>query len=224
MLHCACQKPKELGYSYELWTYALLQTHVRQQCVEAQHPSLQQLSRSRLHKILTQGEIRPHKIRSYVERRDPQFAPKMVEVLHVYKEVEIVNQELVQGTLKETPRVTISYDEKPGIQAIAVTQAGSTLLGRNTEVSGKMSMKNGKRSIQMLEFLSAGAHSRLRSASGEADSRMLGAGEVVEFDAGKVLETWMASVSTYERLLTKPECPRNEFGRPYGIIHARPFW
>lgn len=121
VLHCACQKPKELGYSYELWTYALLQTHVRRQCVEAQHPSLQQLSRSRLHKILTQGEIRPHKIRYYVERRDPQFAPKMVEVLHVYKEVEIVNQELVQGTLKETPRVTISYDEKPGIQAIAVT-------------------------------------------------------------------------------------------------------
>src|SRR5215472_11540815 len=22
--HCACQKPKELGYSYELWTYRLL--------------------------------------------------------------------------------------------------------------------------------------------------------------------------------------------------------
>src|SRR5215471_7288549 len=22
--HCACQKPKELGYSYELWTYKLL--------------------------------------------------------------------------------------------------------------------------------------------------------------------------------------------------------
>ena len=45
----------------------------------------------------------------------------MVEVLHVYKEVEIVNRELLQGTLKEPPRVTISYDEKPGIQAIAVT-------------------------------------------------------------------------------------------------------
>ncbi len=24
VLHCACQKPKELGYSYELWTYKLL--------------------------------------------------------------------------------------------------------------------------------------------------------------------------------------------------------
>ena len=121
VLHCACQKPKELGYPDELWTYSLLQKHVRQHCVEAEHPSLNQLSRSRLHKILTQGEILPHKIRYYVERRDPEFEAKMVEVLHVYKEVEIVNAELVGGTLKEPPLVTISYDEKPGIQAIAVT-------------------------------------------------------------------------------------------------------
>jgi transposase len=119
--HCACQKPKELGYADELWTFSLLQKHVRKHCTEAGHPSLIQLSRSRLHRILTQGEIRPHKIRYYVERRDPEFESKMVEVLHVYKEVEIVNAELVQGTLKEPPVVTISYDEKPGIQALATT-------------------------------------------------------------------------------------------------------
>ena len=80
-----------------------------------------ELSRSRLHRILTQGEIRPHKIRYYVERRDPEFEAKMAVVLHVYKEVEIVNEELVKGTLKEPPVVTISYDEKPGIQALATT-------------------------------------------------------------------------------------------------------
>ena len=40
----------------------------------------------------------------------------MIEVLHVYKDVEIVNAGLVEGTLKEPPTVTISYDEKPGIQ------------------------------------------------------------------------------------------------------------
>src|SRR5216683_277565 len=121
VLHCACKKPKELGYSYELWTYSLLQEHVRKHCVDAGHPSLTELSRSRLHRILTQGEILPHKIRYYVERRDPEFEPKMAAVLHVYKEVEIVNAELVQGTLKEPPVVTISYDEKPGIQALATT-------------------------------------------------------------------------------------------------------
>jgi transposase len=121
VLHCACQKPKELGYSYELWTYALLQAHIRKNCVAAGHPSLVQLSRSKLHRILTQGEIRPHKVRYYVERRDPEFERKMAEVLHVYKEVEIVNAQMVKGTLKEPTTVTISYDEKPGIQALATT-------------------------------------------------------------------------------------------------------
>ena len=121
VLHCACQKPKELGYAYELWTYALLQRHVRTHCVEAGHPSLKEVSRSKLHRILTQGEVRPHKIRYYVERRDPEFERKMVTVLHVYKEVEIVNAGLAKGTLREPDIVTISYDEKPGIQALATT-------------------------------------------------------------------------------------------------------
>jgi transposase len=121
VLHCACQKPKDLGYAYELWTYSLLQGHVRKHCVEAGHPSLTELSRSRLHRILTQGEIRPHKIRYYVERRDPEFEAKMAVILHLYKEVDIVHAEVLEGTLKEPPVVTISYDEKPGIQALATT-------------------------------------------------------------------------------------------------------
>lgn len=79
------------------------------------------LSRSKLHRILTQAEVKPHKIRYYVERRDPEFARKMIEVLHVYKDVEIVNAGLLEGTLREPSTVTISYDEKPGIQALATT-------------------------------------------------------------------------------------------------------
>ena len=119
--NCACPKPKELGYSYELWTYKLLTAHVREHCVAAGHPALRQLSRSKLHKILRQGELRPPQIRYYVERRDPAFETKMANVLHVYKEIEIVN-ELRRGE-PERPlgMVTISYDEKPGIQALAVT-------------------------------------------------------------------------------------------------------
>src|SRR5579863_115959 len=78
---CACQKPKQWGYSYELWTYQLLTTHIRRHCGAAGHPVLQKLSRSKLHKILRQGELKPHKIRYYMERRDPDFAAKMVQVL-----------------------------------------------------------------------------------------------------------------------------------------------
>jgi len=119
--HCACQKPKDLGYSYELWTYKLLTAHVRGHCVAAGHPALLKLSRSKLHKILRKGELRPHKIRYYVERRDLDFEIKMANVLHVYKEVEIVNEYLRGEAGRQLGMVTISYDEKPGIQALAVT-------------------------------------------------------------------------------------------------------
>ena len=119
--NCACQKPKELGYSYELWTYKLLTAHVHRHCVAAGHPALQKLSRSKLHKILRQGALRPHKIRYYVERRDAAFEAKMANVLHVYKEVEIVNEYRRGEPGRSLGMVTISYDEKPGIQALGVT-------------------------------------------------------------------------------------------------------
>jgi transposase len=124
--NCACLKPKQLGYSYELWTYRLLAAHIRAHCVAAGHPALANLSRSKLHKILHAGEIHPHKIRYYVERRDPAFEAKMASILHVYKEVEIINNGLLRGELREGDvrqlgMVTVSYDEKPGIQALGVT-------------------------------------------------------------------------------------------------------
>lgn len=124
--NCACQKPKDLGYSYELWTYKLLTAHIRQNCVAEGHPLLAALSRSKLHKILHEGELRPHKIRYYVECRDPAFESKMANVLHVYREVEIINDGLLRGEMRngdagQLGMVTVSYDEKPGIQALAVT-------------------------------------------------------------------------------------------------------
>ena len=47
----------------------------------------------------------------------------------------------------------------------------------------------------------------LEAASGEANLRLLGAGQALEFDAGKVLETWMASASTYEKVPGEPRPP-----------------
>jgi transposase len=117
----ACQKPKDLGYAQELWTYQLLTGHIRREAPGAGHTGLARLSRSKLHRILGQGELRPHRVRYYGERRDPAFAQKMAAVLHVYKEVEIINQGLVTGAIREPSTVTVSYDEKPGIQALAVT-------------------------------------------------------------------------------------------------------
>ncbi len=115
LLSLACQKPKELGYSYELWTTDLLAKHARKNCRKAKHSSLLQLSRGTVSKILSEHEIRPHKIKYYLEKRDPAFDEKMAQVLCVYKEVKILRE---KGLTQDHFIAYLSYDEKPGIQAI----------------------------------------------------------------------------------------------------------
>lgn len=60
----ACMKPKDLGYSYELWTTRLLAEYVRDHCLKSGHPSLLRLGRGTVSKILAKGGIKPHKVRS----------------------------------------------------------------------------------------------------------------------------------------------------------------
>ncbi len=114
----ACQKPADHGYSYELWTTDLLARHVRQHCLQAGHPSLASLARGSVSKLLRQSQTRPHKVTYYVERRDPEFDAKMAQVLFVYKQVEL----LATNDASEPGLVAyLSYDEKPGIQALSPT-------------------------------------------------------------------------------------------------------
>ena len=115
LMNLACQKPKELGYSFELWTNRLLAKHAKEHCIEHGHPSLVNINRGTVSKILNKSDVRPHKITYYLEKRDPEFESKMTRVLHVYKQVELIKE--MDG---DTPPVTIlSYDEKTGIQAIS---------------------------------------------------------------------------------------------------------
>ena len=73
-------------------------------------------------KILDQEEVKPHKVRYYLEQRDPDFAEKMAEVLCVYRQVKILRRRRPCRRTKPSDAVAvISYDEKPGIQAIATT-------------------------------------------------------------------------------------------------------
>lgn len=113
----ACQKPKDLGYSFELWTTQLLMKHVRSHCEAHGHPALKRIGRGTISKILTKAEVRPHKIQYYLERRDPDFDAKMVQVLCVYREVELLRQKKESQDLV----AVVSFDEKPGIQAISNT-------------------------------------------------------------------------------------------------------
>lgn len=119
LVSLACQKPKDLGYSYELWTRRLLAQHARTHCVAAGHPSLQHLVKASVSRILTASKTRPERIEYYLEKRDPEFETKMTTVLHVYKKVELLRE---VGPEPDGNLVAVlSYDEKPGIQAIGTT-------------------------------------------------------------------------------------------------------
>jgi transposase len=118
----ACRKAKELGYPHELWTTRLLARHVREHGPAAGHTCLAKLAQGTLCNILNDQEIKPHKVRYYLERRDAEFKRKMAEVLVVYREVKLIKE--AAAAAKQAPSdavAIISYDEKPGIQAIATT-------------------------------------------------------------------------------------------------------
>jgi transposase len=118
----ACRKAKDLGYPHELWTTRLLARHAREHGPAEGYPCLANLAQGTVCKILDQEEVKPHKVRYYLERRDPQFAEKMAEVLCVYRQVKLLKKAAVASKKKPSDAVAIiSYDEKPGIQAIATT-------------------------------------------------------------------------------------------------------
>jgi transposase len=117
----ACRKAKDLGYPHELWTTRLLAKHIREHGPAAGHACLTKLAQGTLCKILAAHEVKPHKVRYYLERRDPEFDAKMAEVLCVYREVALLRQAAVAGEGEPPGVAIVSYDEKPGLQAIGTT-------------------------------------------------------------------------------------------------------
>jgi transposase len=119
LVSLACQKAKDFGYPHELWTTRLLARHAREHGPSVGHECLAKLVQGTVCKILDAHAVKPHKIRYYLERRDPEFEEKMAQVLCIYSEVEI----LKEANAKEPSDAVaiISYDEKPGRQAIGAT-------------------------------------------------------------------------------------------------------
>jgi len=116
LVDLACRKAKELGYPHEVWTTRLLARHAREHGPAAGHACLSELAQGTVCKILDAEEVKPHKVRYYLQRRDADFPAKMAEVLCVYRQVKLLKQR-PQGDAV----AIVSYDEKPGIQAIANT-------------------------------------------------------------------------------------------------------
>jgi len=83
---------------------------------------LSQIAQGTVCKMLADEDVKPHKVRYYLERRDEDFEPKMAEVLCVYQEVAVLRANDEQAEVEAAPKVAIiSDDEKPGIQAISNT-------------------------------------------------------------------------------------------------------
>jgi transposase len=124
LVSLACRKAKELGYPHELWTTRLLAGHAREHAAAEGHACLGKLVQGTVCKILDEQEVKPHKVRYYLEHRDPDFKEKMAEVLCVYRQVKILKETAARSKTRPSDAVAIvSYDEKPGIQAIATTAA-----------------------------------------------------------------------------------------------------
>ena len=117
----ACQKPTEVdgGPHQGVWSSSSLAKYIREHCEEAGHPALRMVSKSSVWRILESEEIKPQKIRYYLEKKDPDFEAKASRVLLVYRRVDLLYREFQEsGEKKPFLEVFLSYDEKPGIQAI----------------------------------------------------------------------------------------------------------
>lgn len=121
LISVACQKPCELGCAAELWTLAALHKHIQAHAEEAGYPRLKTVTKPWLQKYLKKMDIKPFKIKYYLERKDPDFENKMHNILLVYKQVELQFDGDGNIIIPDGGHLThtISYDEKPGIQAIA---------------------------------------------------------------------------------------------------------
>jgi transposase len=119
-LNLACTKPKDHGLAAELWTLSALAHYVREHALAHEHGSLARAGKATIWRILHAGEIKPQKVQYYLEQRDAQFEEKMREVLMVYQEVNLQNAARASGA-DAASVITVSVDEKPGVQAIANT-------------------------------------------------------------------------------------------------------
>jgi transposase len=120
VVHLACSKPKDLGYAAEVWSRQALAKHVREHAVEAGFPALARAAKATVHRILADQPLHPEKVKYYLERRDPDFEAGMRRVLIVYQDVALQNARRAAGETTSNI-ITISVDEKPGVQAIGNT-------------------------------------------------------------------------------------------------------
>ena len=123
LVSLACDKAKEHGYPHELWTTRLLARHARERGPAAGHQCLARLAQGTVCKLLGQEEIRSRwqgALLSGTPRRRVR-AQDGGSSVWFYREVQVLKKPLPKAEKSKKPVAIVSYDEKPGIQAIATT-------------------------------------------------------------------------------------------------------
>lgn len=129
VISLACSRPSELedGPAAQLWSIEALRKYIVSHSEDEGYPELNKVSTSTVWEILNDNDIRPHQIRCYLEKKEPDFNEKARGVLLLYKRVAWILQ-MTRSGVEEGRRadelcgeVFISCDEKPGIQAIGNT-------------------------------------------------------------------------------------------------------
>ena len=124
LVSMACDKAKEHGYPHELWT---LHAAFGPSCARARTGGGSQTvspiwSKARCARFLsakrTSSRTRCATIWSVATSTSSQ---RMAEVLCVYREVQALKKAAAKSKKSTKPVAIVSYDEKPGIQAIATT-------------------------------------------------------------------------------------------------------
>ena len=126
IIQLACHLPQDYkdGPHSQLWTITSLCNYIHKHCMNEGHECLANVQESTVWEILNSNDIKPHKIKYYLERKDPDFKEKAKKVLLLYKRVawilQMTREQTEEGVSasKLSGEVVISYDEKPGIQAI----------------------------------------------------------------------------------------------------------
>lgn len=102
-------------------------------------------------------------------------------------------------SLKSVRRQSEKISKFDGTLLLPVTQSGSVVLDRDTLVSGTISTVGGKVTIQIRGLQLNGVPYELTSAGGGMTVPTARADKIVEFDTGKIIETWVSAASTYSR-------------------------
>ena len=117
VLNVVCTQPKDHGLAAEWWPISALAGFVSDSARAAGFDRLANACKNTMRRIFNESDIKPHKTRYFVEKRDREFDRKLQQVLTVHRDVSIYSERAVHDA-RPNAKYTVSVGKKPGVQAI----------------------------------------------------------------------------------------------------------